>query len=451
MSTLPAGFTPVFYAQHPDEELLITALETSSPVVSIRRNPRKTARNFAGTEKVSWCTQGLYLPERPSFTFDPDFHSGCYYVQEASSMFLEQAIKALTFQGGSRRVLDLCAAPGGKSTHLLSLLNDDDLVVSNEIIKTRTPILGDNINRWGNANSFVSQNDPKDFVRLAGYFDLIVADAPCSGSGMFRKDEKAIDEWSPQLVDLCQKRQRRILADVLPALKQDGYLIYSTCSFSDEENEDIADWLTGEFDLESIRIPLETEWNITETESHIHKAYGYRFYPHKLRGEGFFLAAFRKKEGENSPLKTNRSKEKPAKAPDQIYDWLINDTYVLKAHRDDWYALHPQHAADWDILRQHLHLYKSGVKTGRFAGKDFLPDYELAQSLIISPEIAGAELDEETAIRYLRKENIGVKTAPGWTLARFGGNGLGWMKVLPNRVNNYYPKEIRILKPVPEY
>ena len=185
----------------------------------------------------------LSFLQRPSFTFDPLFHAGTYYVQEASSMFLEQALKQSVDLSQPLRVLDLCAAPGGKSTLLQSLLNKESLLVSNDVIKSRAAILEENIVKWGAANVVVTNNDPAHFARLENYFDAIVIDAPCSGSGLFRRDPEAINEWSENNVQLCSQRQQRIVADVWPALKQNGILIYSTCSYSAEEDEAILDWM----------------------------------------------------------------------------------------------------------------------------------------------------------------------------------------------------------------
>src|SRR5690606_33592677 len=190
--------------------------------------------------------------------------------------------------------LDLCAAPGGKSTLLQSLLHPESLLVANEILKARAYVLADNLTRWGQANCIVTNNDPVAFKHLPGFFDLMLVDAPCSGSGMFRKDPASITEWSESAVTLCAHRQRRILVDSINTLKEGGILIYSTCSYSKEENEDILDWASDNFGLESIQIPLQKDWNIDETISDKHTCFGYRFYPHTVKGEGFFVSAFRK-------------------------------------------------------------------------------------------------------------------------------------------------------------
>ncbi len=224
-------------------------LAISNELCGLTNNQSSIINNAA--EKLLWSSNGFYLQQRPSFTLDPLFHAGAYYVQEASSMFLEEALKQTVDLSQSIKVLDLCAAPGGKSTLIQSVINDTSLLVSNEVIKTRVNVLSENITKWGAANVIVTNNDAKDFQRLPDYFDVIVVDAPCSGSGLFRKDPDAIREWSEQNVQLCSQRQQRILADVLPALKDDGVLIYSTCSYSQEEDEAIADWL-----IEGLRLKV---------------------------------------------------------------------------------------------------------------------------------------------------------------------------------------------------
>src|SRR4030095_5372686 len=210
-------------------------------------------------------TYGYYLPERPVFTLDPLFHAGVYYVQEASSMFLEQALKQSVDLSQPIKILDLCAAPGGKSTLIESLLNEESLLVSNEVIKTRVNVLQENITKWGGKNVVVTNNDAKDFARLENYFDVIVVDAPCSGSGLFRKDPEAVAEWSPGNVALCSQRQMRILADVFPSLKKNGILIYSTCSYSEKEDELILDWIKESFEVRSLRFDVQPAWQIVES------------------------------------------------------------------------------------------------------------------------------------------------------------------------------------------
>src|SRR5205809_2761586 len=261
-----------------DKEAFEKLHASAEQVTSIRINPNKTFNTQHSTfniqNKIPWTEWGYYLSERPSFTFDPLFHAGCYYVQEASSMFLEQALKQTVDLSQPLKILDLAAAPGGKSTHIQSLISKESLLVSNEVIRSRANVLKDNIVKWGCSNVVVTNNDPKDFSKLENYFDVIVVDAPCSGSGLFRKDPVAIEEWSLNNVQLCSQRQQRILADVWPALKKDGILIYSTCSYSKEEDEAILDWMSREFEIESRKLKVGTDWNITETKSNA-GTYGY--------------------------------------------------------------------------------------------------------------------------------------------------------------------------------
>ncbi len=241
------------------------AYETKAPV-SIRVNARKYPKALS-LSKVAWASQGYYLEERPVFTLDPVFHGGAYYVQEASSMFLEQAFKQHVDPEAALNVLDLCAAPGGKSTHILSLINDQSLLVANEVIKSRAYILKENLQKWGNSNVVITHSDPERFSAMKGFFDVMVVDAPCSGEGLFRRDEEAMKEWSPENVQLCVSRQQRILEAVWGCLKPGGILVYSTCTFNTKEDEENLDWLRKEYESESLPLKLDETWGITEVRS----------------------------------------------------------------------------------------------------------------------------------------------------------------------------------------
>jgi 16S rRNA C967 or C1407 C5-methylase (RsmB/RsmF family)/NOL1/NOP2/fmu family ribosome biogenesis protein len=438
-------------SQEPGFELenFLNAHQNIASPTSIRVNPfKKTALKTDG--QVSWCADGFYLDERPSFTFDPLFHAGCYYVQEASSMFIDQILKYIRPNKDEPiKVLDLCAAPGGKSTLINSAIGSDDLLVANEIIKTRVPVLCDNLNRWGTPNIIVSNNDPKDFTRLTGFFDVILVDAPCSGSGMFRKDPSAMNEWSEANVNLCHQRQERILADIYPALNEGGYLIYSTCSYSHQENEDILDWLCEEFELESLRIPINKEWGIVETASTKQKAWGYRFYPGKVKGEGLFAACLKKKgqTPQLSSFKTKGHQKLALKEIELVKNYISehDDFYFFKIN-DEWLAINRQHKDSLDTLQRHLYIKKSGVRIGQLMGNDLIPDHELALSILVNKNaVLQTPLNYNQAIQYLRRENIGINTMDkGWSLMTFEEHALGWAKLLPNRINNYYPKAIKI-------
>ncbi|MBY0480887.1 MAG: RNA methyltransferase [Chitinophagaceae bacterium] len=418
-------------------------------IVSIRFNQAKpfNSNYLPISEKVKWCEHAAYLLERPFFTFDPLLHAGAYYVQEASSMFLWQALLQLMPETKAKKVLDLCAAPGGKST-LLSSYFTDGLLVSNEVIKNRAAILVENSTKWGDCNTVVTNNDATHFQSLPGFFDLIVVDAPCSGSGLFRKDPDAVTEWTEANVQLCSQRQQRILADILPALSENGILIYATCSYSQEEDELISDWLVNEMGMENCKLTLKEDWNIIETESPQHKAKGYRFFPNLVKGEGFFLACFRKVTQQDFQKIRPKQLQMTSKIQVQQLESVISlkeglaffdQNAMIRAIESNWIT-------DLSILASHLYIKKAGIEVAGLKGKDIVPSHELALSGLLIGGFPVLDLDLENALQYLRRKEFSARGAIGWNLIRFGGLGLGWAKLLPNRVNNYYPAEWRILK-----
>jgi NOL1/NOP2/sun family putative RNA methylase len=434
------------------------------PVTSVRFNADKYDRfssskkimhpQFDLSDPVPWCAYGFYLNERPQFTLDPLLHAGAYYVQEASSMFLWEVLKQIFAADSNIKVLDLCAAPGGKTTLLASYFKNA-LIVSNEVIKARANILYENVTKWGSENVVITNNDAVDFKRLHNYFDLIVVDAPCSGSGLFRKDENAIAEWSEGNVQLCSQRQQRILADIYSSLKHDGILIYSTCSYSQEEDEDILDWLQDNFSLNSIHLNLHNEClpagqseNMIETRSAKHKACAYRFWPHKIKGEGFFIAALQKSEAENHSKQNYLSLPQVSnKEASLLRPYLTKKDWIFFKQQDIIRVIHKQWNNDVVLLQKNLYLKKAGVQSGEIKGKDLVPHHELALSVIFSDDIVTIELTEEQALQYLRKKEVSVHSGyKGWALCTYKDFPLGWIKILHNRVNNYYPIEWRIRK-----
>lgn len=424
-------------------------------VTSIRLNPAKPLKQFPhayfsslAATAIPWSRYGRYLSERPSFTFDPLFHAGCYYVQEASSMFLQQAIVQTTDTTKPLRVLDLCAAPGGKSTHLQSLFSKDSLLVSNEVIRTRVNILKDNIIKWGSSNAAVTHNDPRDFAKLENYFDIIVIDAPCSGSGLFRREPEAMEEWSLDNVALCSQRQQRILADAWPALKNGGLLVYSTCSYSREEDEVIADWVMSSFSAETQQLSIEKDWNIVEVQGDS-GAYGYRFWPDKLDGEGFFIACFRKTEGDDSPVLKSKNKPTPVNKKDipLLRKWLKEEDHYFLQREQTVYAWPQELEQDYNWLLNNLRVIYSGTIIGELMRDKLVPDHALAMSGMLSETVERTVLNYDEAIAYLQRKDLKLETAgKGWQLVHFEDHPLGWINALPNRINNYYPKEFRILK-----
>ncbi|MBK8522385.1 MAG: RNA methyltransferase [Chitinophagaceae bacterium] len=451
-----------------NEEAFKAVHQSGIQITSIRFNPNKLAYSLKASPTggglegaVPWSSNGYYLKERPSFTLDPLFHAGAYYVQEASSMFLEEVLKQTVDLTEPLKVLDLCAAPGGKSTLIQSIISADSLLVSNEVIKTRVNILAENITKWGAANVIVTNNDPKDFQRLQNYFDVIVVDAPCSGSGLFRKDPNAINEWSENNVALCAQRQQRILSDIMPSLKDGGVLVYSTCSYSKAEDEAIADWLAEELKLhagqavgKSIQLKLEASWGIVETVSEGSGSFGYRFYPDKVKGEGFFIAAFRKPLSSVaiSEVKSQKSKVKSkqaftAKEIEAVKPFLVNaDNYFYIKQHEEIIAMPLHLQNDLAIIQSSLYIKKAGVRLGTIIRNELIPAHDLAVSCIIHPSIPKLDVDAETALQYLRKMDITAETdMKGWVLLTAQQLPIGWIKIMPNRTNNYYPKDWRIL------
>ncbi|HJW16829.1 MAG TPA: hypothetical protein VJ499_06905, partial [Flavisolibacter sp.] len=447
-----------------DRESFIKVHNEGGQVTSIRINLDKTDARTLWTEdkdlkmgqidpattpkRIPWTEFGYYLPERPSFTFDPLFHAGCYYVQDASSMFLEQAMGQLTDMSQPLKVLDLSAAPGGKTTHLLSMLSEESLLVSNEVIRTRCNILIDNVIKWGKSNALVTNNDPAAFKRLPGFFDVIVVDAPCSGSGLFRKDPGAIAEWSLNNVALCSQRQQRILADVLPALKENGLLIYSTCSYSEAEDESIADWLVTELDMKNERLRLKEEWSIVESVSPDHGSFGYRFYPDKVKGEGFFISCFRKITDEKEAGgKLPRVETASLKEKQILKAWLKSDSVEILKDHDTFRALPAIFINDFTRLRANLNIQYTGTELGQIMKERLVPHHALALSSLLSPDVATTSLDYTEAIKYLQRQDLAtIPESKGWQTVSYQNHPLGWINALANRINNYYPKEMRILK-----
>ena len=437
-----------------DKEAFKKVHSSGEQVTSVRINPLKPPPELpiAGHQRIPWTKYGFYLDERPSFTFDPLFHAGCYYVQEASSMFLEQALSQTIDLSQPLKVLDLCGAPGGKATHIQSLLSAGSLLVSNDVIRPRAAVLKDNIIKWGCQNVVVTSNDPKDFAELKGYFDVIVIDAPCSGSGLFRRDPDAIDEWSVNNVNLCSQRQQRILADVWPALKEDGVLIYSTCSFSKEEDEEIADWmiesLRHEATATSLRLKVPAEWKIVELRTAL-GAWGYRFWPDKIKGEGLFMSCFRKSGyAEETEMKIKNKPEQVSKKDREIIDnWVDSEGSHFIRHENTVYGWPVGLINDITGLLNYCRVIYSGTIIGELLRDKLVPDHALALSGKVNGSIERVALDLEQAIRYLQRKDLVIDTNnKGWQLVSYEGQILGWINVLPNRINNYYPKEMRILK-----
>ncbi|MFM7645150.1 MAG: methyltransferase RsmF C-terminal domain-like protein [Sphingomonadales bacterium] len=427
-----------------DRDGFIQAHQRVSPPTSIRVNPSKLPALAYAMEPMGWARHGYYLSERPSFTFDPLFHAGCYYVQEASSMLLEQAYKQLMPQDGPLRVLDLCAAPGGKTTHLYSLLPKNSFLIANEVIRSRAFVLRDNLIRWGVQRALVSNNDPAHFKALPNYFDWITVDAPCSGSGLFRKDPEAIAQWSESAVEHCALRQQRIVAAAWQSLKPGGILFYSTCSYSSKENEELVRWLMAEGNAIPRALSMPATWNITPTDP------GYRCWPDKTRGEGFYFCCLQK------PLETlpefSYRHEKglgllEKKEQRLLSPWVNRDEVSYIFLQQTIYAWPSNLQGEWQALAAVLNILYSGVRIGQLMRDKLVPDHALAQNDYLNQTVPSVSLSLSDAISYLQRKPFMPKNpAKGWSVVTYQDFSLGWINALSNRINNYYPKELRILK-----
>ncbi len=447
---LPEAFLHQMQSQLGSEfEAFLAALETPPPT-SIRRNNLKNKNWKENYDGVKWCDNGVYLSERPVFTLDPSFHAGAYYVQEASSMFVEEAVQQTMDLSTPLKALDLCAAPGGKSTLLASVLPENSLILCNEVIKPRYPILRENLMKWGYPGTHTSSHDSRDFTYLEGFFDLVLVDAPCSGEGLFRKDKKAIAEWSPESVLRCAARQKRILADAVKTVRPGGTLIYCTCTYNDTENDQNAAWLAQEFDLERVALEIPEDWGI------LSKGFGYQFYPHRVRGEGFYIACFKKtKDVDFQQDKSSAfAKWKPlAKQSIPIVrNWLqhSDDFAFFQNEKGNIFGVLQSQLEDAQLIAKYLFKINLGLELGIVKGKDFVPSHALALSAAIRTDLPFVPLDKDQALRFLKKENIQLAEIPeSWALAQYEGQNIGWIKGIGNRINNYLPKDWRIMMELP--
>ncbi len=495
---IPQAFQQQMCALLGDNEAgaLCTALSSGNLPTSIRTNPFKPLKDgenlFRQTNNavspsdiadsptlrpVAWCPSGSYLSERPSFAHDPLWHAGAYYVQEAASMFIAQAYKVIesTFSTGKAmesplKMLDLCAAPGGKSTLWRSLLPDEALLVANEPIRQRAQILAENLTKWGHPHTFVTQAFPDVFTSLVDTFDIIATDVPCSGEGMFRKDEQAREEWSPAAVISCADRQRDILTSVWPALKEGGFCVYSTCTFNREENEDLVAWACDTLGAELVEIPTDPAWNIAGDTTGRNLPV-YHFFPHRTEGEGLFLALLRKKTqdiGESlldddtflsskwektqgsRAAKGRKRGDTPSDKPNAtLLSWLHNaeDFTFQCSEAGVWTAVPTAFVGIREQLAQVVPLLIGGIEIAEEKGKKLIPQHALAMSIAASSSaFPRVEIARNLALAYLHREAITLPAeAPrGYVLLTYRGLPLGFANNLGNRANNLYPNEWRL-------
>ncbi len=448
MMTLSADFIAQMRAILPDEaDALLAAITSTEPSVAIRVNPLKAPADAApALRRVPWCDAGRYLAEREPFTFDVDFQSGRYYVQDASSMFIHHVLRHLVKE--PVRYLDLCAAPGGKTTTAISALPQGSMVVANEIVNARARVLCENLQKWGAPRCVVTCNAPHHFGRLSHFFDVVAADVPCSGEGMMRKDEQACRQWSPALVKQCADLQRSIIADVWDALRPGGLLIYSTCTYNTLENEQMLAWMVHEYGAEPVAVPVPEQW-------HIHPAIEgnlpcYRFMPHRTEGEGLFMAVLRKPEAPRKEVrlkKAKATKAKPLPVPKEVRCRLKDaDHFDFSVVNDEVVAL-PADMAPIMPAFADLNVMHMGVNVGAIKGKNCVPSHSLALSSALNPAaFPTCEVDYLAAMAFLRGEALSLPQAPrGYVLLTYHSQPIGFVNNLGNRANNLYPKAWRVL------
>lgn len=417
-----------------------------SPVVSIRYNSAKFLPEN-NDNPVAWASHAEYLDARPVFTGDPLFHAGAYYVQEASSMFLEQVVKQ--YVDAPVCALDLCAAPGGKSTHLLSALPEGSLLVANEPVPQRAQILAENITKWGASSVVVTKNNPADFAKFENMFDFVLVDAPCSGEGMFRKDATAVEQWSVSNVGLCVKRQRAILSDIWNVLAPGGLLVYSTCTFNSEENEECVSWIADELGAEVLPLNVPDEWGVTGNLTNSGCPV-YRFIPGYTKGEGFFMSVLRKNgSGTNTKLRVPRSQQCPAKVKKEIEHWLTNPAdfeFLLDA--DNVLAVPKHHLSEILAITDKMNILHYALPIASLKHNRPQPLHALAMSNHLNADAFDVvELDRNAALMYLHRETLTLPDAPmGVLLLTYKGVPIGFAKNVGNRANNLYPSEWRIRK-----
>lgn len=437
----------------PEGDILLAALADSEPSVSVRPNAARPWLPDEADKEVPWLENARYLAERPVFTFMPELHQGRFYVQDASSMFIAEAIRQLTNDRKPVTYLDACAAPGGKTTAAIDALPDGSLVVANEYDRRRASILRENIIKWGAPSVIVTQGDTQLFSKLKPIFDIVAVDAPCSGEGMFRKEPEAVAQWTPSLVENCASTQREIISNLWNTLRPGGYLIYSTCTFNRLENEDTLAWAVDEFAAEPVELSVDPSWHILR--SPISDAIPcYRFMPGVIKGEGLFMGVLRKPElsDADGTIKKQKAPKQPKFAPsiEKASKWLNRPDEFTFTEKNDMITAFPQRHADiLRMLSDRLNIIQQGITVATVKGHDVIPDHSLAMSRALNRKaFHETELSAEDALTYLRRDAIALPdgTPRGFILATYSGYPLGFLKNIGNRANNLYPLEWRILK-----
>ena len=453
MKALPIAFTERMRKQLGAEEAesLFAALDSVSPV-AVRLNPAKCGEEgvWCSGEAIAWSKNGRKLKERPSFTLDTAFHAGAYYVQEAASQFIDYIIAGEELQG--KRVLDMCSAPGGKTTIYSTAVGEEGLVVANEYVRSRANVLADNVRKWGMGNVLVTNNAPEHIAQFEGWFDMVAVDAPCSGEGMFRKEEVAREDWSEEAVKMCAARQLSIVREAWQSLRDGGLFIYSTCTFNEDEDEGLLRTFieeTGDVFEPSQSVEIDDAWGIVKGEVGAFQTF--RFFPHKTDSEGLFVAIARK--AEPTTQRTPKARKRVMQEVDknsrkELAKWLQHsDNYTFAMVADTIYAYPSVQFKAVQALSEGLTAIYSGVAMGQIFKGKLKPDWALSQYIGFErTAVAVEEVDEERALDYLRKRDIAVgDMAEGINLITHKGRALGFAKRVGARCNNLYPNSLKIM------
>jgi 16S rRNA C967 or C1407 C5-methylase (RsmB/RsmF family) len=423
------------------------------PNVAIKINPFKKSENLSDylpiAEKVQWCDEAYYLNTRPDFYKDPLFYAGAYYVMDPASMFIDYIFKYLNILDNVK-ILDIAAAPGGKSIVVDSLLTDNSILWANDISYNRAKVLDYNLAKWGKANYIVSSAKVNDFFSLKNQFDVVLLDAPCTGSGFFRKYESWQDNFSENYINLCAQRQKDILKNIFDIIPMDGYLIYSTCSYTAEENEDIAKWVIDN-GFEEIKLPIPAEWGIVASE------YGYRFFQHLSKSEGFYYAIFRKNHFNSESKQLNYLNKKNLNPIKLIPISKLNDSGYINLTED---LTLKKFGKNINLITKNIDywftkdfIYFNGkilsLGTNYIEENKTIPSPQFALSIYKASDIPSIALSLSEAQMYLQKLSFPIDAAEGIYLVKYNNLALGWIKIMNDgRINNYYPAEWRIIKEI---
>ncbi len=444
--SLPEAFKKRLTAELGEEaSRFFESLRQPSPT-SIRLHHRKGRTSFQSAGQVPWCPNGHYLQARPSFHLDPHWHGGAYYVQEASSMILDYILSQLALADQPRIWLDLCAAPGGKTGILAKHQRQGDILIANELIAQRRNILYENLIKGGCVNTFLTGLPASAF--RSPLADILLIDAPCAGEGMMRKDPEAISQWNPALVESCSFLQKQIIADASACLKPNGYLIYSTCSYSRTENMLNIRHFMEHHGLQPVKLSFPDDWGIMTLEEG--DATGYQLYPHRVKGEGLFIAVLQRQLSSTHPSISSKRTASPFTAlPTELYE-IVGTLETILCRKDSHLLEFITKEALDSAIEVILQFPRATLVStlGVRKGKDFIPSHFLAMSGYAEHQYPTIDLDHDAALDYLERKTQSLPEVqePGWYLIRFDTTILGWAKSTRQGWKNHYPMPWRLRK-----